>query len=452
MGMNERSFWVRAAVILIAVAAGVYLVQAVGRLWGFMGDLIMIIFFSWLVGSVLIHFVNGLMRVPFMKRPAAILLIYLALVTLVADFAFLVLPAAVNQLLDLVDNLPNLVARIPEWLENIEVFLARFGVVVDLANRYRADLSIDVILSDSANFVADNAVSIAQTIASAVFAIGLVIVLSFYVVLDGGRRLNEALTVLPPRVETEVRLVLRTFDDIFQGYIRGMLLVSLIYGVGVATVMMVTGLPAALPIAIIASLLLAVPFIGDFLALGLPLIVAALAGDVATFLTVLITLVFIQQVMLNLLTPRILGHAVRMPAGLVLLAVVVGIQLAGIPGALLGVPASAVIYSLSIVYGTRVRQRRENRERASAEQQRLARDAEGADASGHLPDTPPEALTEAPPERQQPGNGPARDDEPGPSLGGLPVPSGAEDVPPEADDADETGETGEAGKASRDKD
>ncbi len=366
--MNERSFWVKAATISVVIAACVYLVQSLARLWGFMGDLIMIIFFGWLVGSVLIHFVNGLMNVPYMRRPLAIVLIYLALIILVADFVLLVLPAAANQLLDLVDNLPNLVGRIPNWLEGIEGFFSRFGMEIDLASRYRSEVSIEELLSQAVNYLADNVVSIVQAIGSALFRIGLVIVLSFYVVLDGGRRLNTALTVLPPKAEEEVRLVLRTFDGIFHGYIRGMLLVSLIYGVSVATIMMVTDLPAALPSAIIASLLLAIPFIGDYLALALPLIVAALAGDLVTFLIVLITLLFVQQIMLNLLTPRILGHAVRMPAGLVVVAVIIGARLADIPGALLGVPAGAVIYSLAIVYGTRVRQKREDRERINSEQ------------------------------------------------------------------------------------
>ena len=366
--MNERSFWAKAAIILVAFAAGVYLIQSLARLWGFMGDLIMIIFFGWLVGSVLIHFVNGLMNVPYMRRPVAIVLIYLAFIILVVDFVLLVLPAAANHLLDLVDNLPSLVGRIPNWLEGIERFFNRFGIEIDLASRYRSEVSIEEILSQGVNFLADNVVSIVQAIGSALFRIGLVIVLSFYVVLDGGRRLNTSLTVLPPKVEEEVRLVLRTFDGIFHGYIRGMLLVSLIYGVSVATIMMVTDLPAALPSAIIASLLLAIPFIGDYLALALPLVVAALAGDLVTFLIVLITLLFVQQVMLNILTPRILGHAVRMPAGLVVVAVIVGARLADIPGALLGVPAGAVIYSLAIVYGTRIRQRREDKERNNSEQ------------------------------------------------------------------------------------
>ena len=90
--MNERSFWAKAAIILVAFAAGVYLIQSLARLWGFMGDLIMIIFFGWLVGAVLIHFVNGLMNGPYMRRPVAIVLIYLAFIILVVDFVLLVIP------------------------------------------------------------------------------------------------------------------------------------------------------------------------------------------------------------------------------------------------------------------------------------------------------------------------------------------------------------------------
>ena len=427
--MNERSLWFRAAVILIAIAAGVYLVQSVSRLWGFMGDLIMIIFFGWLVGSVLIHFVNGLMNVPYMKRPIAIVLIYLALITVVADFTILILPAAADQILLLADDVPGFVDRIPEWLANLETFAARFGVEVDLVSRYQITSAND-LATDATNFLADNAVTIVQTILGAAFAIGLVIALSFYVVLDGGRRLNEALKVLPSRAEQEVRLVLKTFDDIFYGYVRGMLLVSLIYGVGTATVMMATGLPAALPSAIIASMLLAVPFIGDWLALALPLIVAAASGDLVTFLVVLSVLLFIQQVMLNLLTPRILGAAVRMPAGLVILAVVFGAKIAFIWGALLGVPAGAVIYSLAIIYGTRIRQRREAREREFSDQRQLAFDAAEADASGHVPETPPADF--GPQQTPPPPQPRRRGDEPGGGM--LPIPSGAQDDPEPAVD------------------
>ncbi len=378
------------------LSAVVYLADAFGRFWGFLGDLLLIFFFAWLVGSVLIHVVNSLMRIPHMRRPLAILLVYLGLITLIADFAFLVIPATVTQVRELAADIPNIVAGIPGAIDSADEILGGIGINAGLADRIQIQ-PINDIAASITDWLTVNAGTILTGAASALFSVTLVIAISFYIVLDGGRRLREGLKVLPPRVERETWFVLTTIDDTFHGYVRGMLVVSAIYGVGTASVMLATGLPAALPTALISSVLLAVPFIGDWLALALPLLIAIVAGDFITFIIVLAVLLFVQQVMLNLLTPRILGHAVRMPAMLVIISVVLGARLAGIPGALLGVPTAGVVYGLGVHYGTRIRQRREARdsmereERGAIEREGFAEEVERA-LQGQTPDiTPPAA-------------------------------------------------------------
>ena len=378
------------------LSAVVYLADAFGRFWGFLGDLLLIFFFAWLVGSVLIHVVNSLMRIPHMRRPLAILLVYIGLITLIADFAFLVIPATVTQVRELAADIPNIVAGIPGAIDSADEILGGIGINAGLADRIQIQ-PINDIAASITDWLTVNAGTILTGAASALFSVTLVIAISFYIVLDGGRRLREGLKVLPPRVERETWFVLTTIDDTFHGYVRGMLVVSAIYGVGTASVMLATGLPAALPTALISSGLLAVPFIGDWLALALPLLIAIVAGDFITFIIVLAVLLFVQQVMLNLLTPRILGHAVRMPAMLVIISVVLGARLAGIPGALLGVPTAGVVYGLGVHYGTRIRQRREAREsmereeRGAIEREGFAEEVERA-RQGQAPDiTPPAA-------------------------------------------------------------
>lgn len=353
----EQSRWFRAGVVLVSLGAVVYLILAMIRLWDFMGDLIMIVFSSWLVAAILIHLIDKLMTIPHMKRPVAIVIVYMGFATLLAVFALLVMPATASQVQDLARDIPEYVTEIPEALEGGEEFLANLGLNVDLVSRYEL-ISVETMADQATSFLTDEATGILQGLVTTILAIGLVLVLSFYIVLDGGRRLNQSLTVLPENWEKEVRLVLRTFDNTFHGYLSGLLVVSLIYGISTASVMFSMDLPLALPVAILASLFLAVPFIGDWLALALPLLIAALAGDFFTFVVVLAVLLFVQQVMLNLLTPRILGRAVRMPAMLVVISVVLGARLAGVPGAFFGVPVAAVIYSLAVTYGTRIRERR----------------------------------------------------------------------------------------------
>ncbi len=361
--MLERNFWFRTAIVVIAFSAIIFVVDTLRRVWDFLGDLILVLFLAYLVGSLIIHTVRWLMRIPGMKRPLAIFIVYLALISIVAVIGALVVPATITQVVDLAEVIPDYVERIPEFITAAEEYLAGFDIRVDLTTL----LQIEQLGSIAANVqesITSNAIGLLGNVVAVVFALSLIIVISFYVVLDGGRRLNEALKVLPRNAERETRYVLGVIDETFRSYLRGMVLISLIYGVGTASVMFATGLPAALPVALVSSLLLAVPFVGDWLALALPLIIAALSGDFVKLLTVLLVLLFIQQVMLNILSPRILGSAVRMPAMLVVIAVVLGARLAGITGALLGVPTMGVIYTLAVHYGMVIRTRREAEEQA----------------------------------------------------------------------------------------
>ena len=363
--MLERSLWFRTTLVVVVLSAAIYLFGALGRLWSFLGDLLLIFFFAYLIGSLLIHLINSLTRVLHMPRPVAILLVYMTLITMVSVLIVMVIPTMIHQVEKLVEEVPGFADRAPELIGRVETFILGFGITLDIQG-WLADDRLSDLTDRATGFLGERAIPILQRVASTAFAITLVLLLSFYIVLDGGRRLNEALKVLPPRAEHEARYILGTIDQTFHGYVRGLLVISLIYGVGTAVVMTATGLPAALPVALLSSVLLAVPFVGDWLALALPLIVAAVSGDFVTFIIVLSVLLFIQQVMLNLLTPRILGHAVRMPAMLVIVAVVVGARLAGIPGALLGVPTVAVLYTISVHYGMGIRRRREARNQAEA--------------------------------------------------------------------------------------
>ena len=368
--MIDRSWWFRTTLVVVVFSAFIYLIGAIGRLWSFIGDLILIFFLAWVVGSVLIHMVNNLMRIPWIRRPLAIIVVYLGLITLILGFAFLIGPT-IDQIRDLAGELTSIGGRLSSVINTADSFLMARGLEANLTDV----IEINNVAENMQGWLENNAIPILQNVASAFFSTGLVLAISFYIVLDGGRRLNEAIKVLPPRAEHETRFVLNTIDQTFHGYVRGMLVVSLIYGVGTASVMFATDLPAALPTAIISSILLAVPFVGDWLALILPLAIAFAAGDFITFLVVLSVLLFIQQVMLNLLTPRILGHAVRMPAMLVIASVVLGARLAGIAGALLSVPTAGVIYTLSVHYGMQIRHRREARNAAEREK-REAEDGE----------------------------------------------------------------------------
>ena len=203
----------------IFFSAVIFLASALGRVWGFLGDLLLIFFFAWLVGSLLIHVVNSLMRIPHMRRPLAILLVYLGLITLILNFAFLVIPNTVNQIEGLADEIPSLVETIPALAQTVDNLLEDIGLRAGLVERVE-EQPLQDIFEEAGAWLTTNAVPILQNIASALFSITLVIAISFYIVLDGGRRLHEALKVLPPRAERETRFVLTTSSRSTCGFNR----------------------------------------------------------------------------------------------------------------------------------------------------------------------------------------------------------------------------------------
>ena len=105
--MSEQSGWFKAAAVLVSLSATIFLFTIFGQVWSFLGDLILTVFFAWLMASILIHIINNLMRVPHMKRPLAIVIVYVGLIALIADAALLLIPATVSQAVEMAESLPQ---------------------------------------------------------------------------------------------------------------------------------------------------------------------------------------------------------------------------------------------------------------------------------------------------------------------------------------------------------
>ena len=118
----------------------------------------------------------------------------------------------------------------------------------------------------------------------------------------------------------------------------------------IASIMMIAGLPFALPIGILSGLIQLVPVVGEVVALGMPILVSFLTGTLSTTAFVGITLIGWSLLMNNVVLPRIMGNALQMPGLFVLLAVLLGTRLAGPWGAVLGVPIAGFIYAIVLAW------------------------------------------------------------------------------------------------------
>lgn len=365
-----RDPWLRALSILGCAIAGIYLASLLLGLLEQVADIALLFFLAWLVAFVLEPVVSTLVegRVP---RIAAIGLTYLTLLVLVSLGVILLVPALSLQVVDVAHNLPTYVDQSTGLLNSIQVnandFLTSHGspVLVDLKSALdpqelsrRADALGPPILS--------NAIGLATGAATLLVEVVIMLILSFYFMVDGARLAEQLITALPLRAQDDARFLVASIHRAFAGFLRGQLFQAFLGGVGTGIVMSVLHVDYALLSSVIAAVVLLIPFLGPVLAVIVPVAIALLTRpDVALIL--LLALIALQQVIFNVLGPRILSNQIGLHPLLVFFAVLTGARVAGIWGAIFGVPIVAVAMTMISFY------RASREERAARLLERLPR-------------------------------------------------------------------------------
>ncbi|MBN8247111.1 MAG: AI-2E family transporter [Verrucomicrobia bacterium] len=181
----------------------------------------------------------------------------------------------------------------------------------------------------------------------------LVPVYAFFFLLEEPRiakSWTDYLPVADPNVKSEVVFVLRSINEALIVFFRGQVLVALCDGVLYAVGFALIGLPYALLLGAMASIVTIIPFLGAALTCGTALIVALVQGE-GWQLPLLVVAVFsvVQTIEGFVLQPRIIGDRVGLHPLTVIIALMVGTSLlGGILGGLLAIPLTA---TLGVVMG-----------------------------------------------------------------------------------------------------
>jgi predicted PurR-regulated permease PerM len=229
-----------------------------------------------------------------------------------------------------------------------------------------------------------NAVTLATQIASFVVQLVLVLMLSFYIMLDGPRIKRGFLLVMPSTIREDLEFFVASVNRAFAGFLRGQLIQALLYALGTAFIMWMAGLDLILLTAVVNTGLMMIPFVGPPLALVLPLSIAVFESPTSA-LVVALLVTTLQVVIVNVVNPRVMSSAVGVHPLLVFVGILAGAKLAGIWGAVFGVPAVAVIAAMATFYHAMIESRRTRGSSSLAP-------SEGADGSSMppplLPDDP----------------------------------------------------------------
>jgi predicted PurR-regulated permease PerM len=305
-------------------------------------------FIGWFVialflAAVLNPAVNWLQRRHrLMKRPIAIALTYLGVFVALLVVVGIFLPVLVDQIngfIKFVTTAANAPEGPTKYIEGLAKdnglggFMQRFEDQLDELRKQLGGVLKNLLSSSG---------QIALSVAGMIAALATVLTLTFFLLLGSERYVNTGVGLFPERHQPLVRRIMGQAAGAISGYITGNLAISVICGITTFIVLLLLGMPYAAPLALLVAVLDLIPLVGATLG-GALLVIVGLFVEPWKAVVLLVFVLVYQQVESNFFQPMVYSKAVQLNGLVILIALLVGGQLLGIPGALLAIPVAEII-------------------------------------------------------------------------------------------------------------
>ena len=323
-----------------AVFFGIAVLDRVLALLVGFSSLLLTLFLTWLLAFLIGPFVTGLdRRLPFGRR-FAVAVAYSVVVGTIALFVVAIAQIGAPEASDMVGRTGQITASIATLAGDTQRAIGIDRSIVDLAGL--VDNVQRQTLPAAIQQLADQTQGIAGSLVSVFGALFVIVVLSLYAVADPDAITGTIRRIVPNRHAETLLLVERTVGRAFRGFLRTQVVLVLIQ-IGLTLVLgLIFGLPYLFLLTVSTGLLMFIPFFGPPLAL-IPVVLVALAFRPDVALLVIVLLIITQTILVNAIQPRLLREGVGLHPILVIVALLVGSQVAGLWGAIFGIPFVAIV-------------------------------------------------------------------------------------------------------------
>jgi len=319
-------------------------------------DVIIIFIAAWALAYLLSPLVSRIDIVTPLDRTLSVVVVYIGIGLVLVIIGLLAVPPLVAQLNDLVTRGPEYGERASQLAVSLQAALERIGIRVDLTEFYG---TLPRRLGDLAAAYAADILGVVSATAAVFFNVTLVLIIAFLMLNDGDTMWHRFTRVLSPELGSEAELLRQSADRSFGGFIRGSLILGVIYAIATLLILVPLGIPYAGVLALVSGLTMIIPFFGPIIAM-IPVIAVTFLGAADRLLLVFILVLAVQQVLLNVVGPRIMSRSIGIHPIFVFLALLLGAKLAGFWGVFLAMPVAGIIniflrYSYELAAGRRTR-------------------------------------------------------------------------------------------------
>jgi predicted PurR-regulated permease PerM len=290
------------------------------------------------------------------SRSLGILLLALPSLAFVAGIFLVVVPAAIRELGEVVQQAPVLFQRLGEWLTALRQRALTMDVPV--VDEDALLLRLESIDSDAVvAFLEERRAALGERIWSGVLGLGrgigtvftvigyvaLTPILTFYLLRDWKGLTVGAADLLPASRRDRIVSFTVECDRMISRYLRGQVTVAIAMGLITALGLWIARFPYAGTLGLIVGIFSVVPYLGLVLSLIPAIFIALVSGSVVISLVKVAVVYGLAQLLeTSVISPRIVGESVGLHPVLVLLALSLGGFFFGFVGLLLAVPAAAI--------------------------------------------------------------------------------------------------------------
>ena len=191
--------------------------------------------------------------------------------------------------------------------------------------------------------ILDTIRDVAQGVATTTFIVVVSVLLSFYMLRDGGHLWARFVARSRPGLRATVQAAGGRAVEVLGGYMAGTAAISLVGAGSQLAIMLILGIDLALPVFVLSFFLCFIPYIGGFLSTGIALLLTIAQGSPADVAVMAVFTIVFNIVTGNIVSPIVYGKTVHLHPAVVLVAIPAGSAIAGVLGMFFVVPAIGVV-------------------------------------------------------------------------------------------------------------
>lgn len=323
VGLPRRLELYLPAATLLKIAAALLLAYAGYVLW----PLLLLVFLALFLAVTLNAFVSWLDGKG-LRHWASLSVVISGLLLAIGAGVALLVPALIEQAAVFSHNFPQL----------RDDALSQLPIGGSIRNNI--EYLMDSASWEQANIWMGHFVSAGGIALGGLSQVSLVLVIALYLLIDGGKTYEWLLAFFSPLHRSKLRLTSLEISKMIFGYVSGQVITSLLVMIFAYAVLSLLHVPGALTLAILAGVFDILPILG-FIISTIPAFLLALSVSPRTAATVLILYLLFHVLENYFIVPKVYGKNLRLSTLTVLLGLLAGVLLAGIPGSLAALPVIA---------------------------------------------------------------------------------------------------------------